>query len=184
MGLFSKILSHCTGKIVTNNEDHKTNYIFYKIVGASEKGVSYTLQCINTNAIFSAHIMDIVMDPTLLYALHPVQACYVGMKYADFLRNTEGSLSPHDKNKNKHQWVPSRYGQYYLTHQDRKGNIGFLNKETGEASLMPPRQIALSEVLINEFDAAQAFYIGLNAAFKTTLEKSLSNKRPFLFVVK
>jgi hypothetical protein len=54
---------------------------------------------------------------------------------------------------------------------------------------MDPRDIALSEELITEFDATQAFYIGLLAGLKINNiakqnEKYLEIKRPMLYLVK
>jgi hypothetical protein len=55
-----------------------------------------------------------------------------------------------------------------LTHalKNREGSICFVNISTNEKFIMDPRDIALTEQLIQEFDAAQAFYIGLFAGLK------------------
>jgi len=54
-------------------------------------------------------------------------------------------------------------------------NIAFINTKTNQDFLMDPRDIALSEELIQEFDAAQAFYIGLWAGLK--LNNTTNNKK-------
>ena len=45
-------------------------------------------------------------------------------------------------------------------------HVGFECRDNDEQFLMDPRDIALSRELIEEFDAAQAFYIGVWAGFK------------------
>ena len=50
---------------------------------------------------------------------------------------------------------------------------------------MDPRDIALTEELISEFDAAQAFYIGLTAGIKiNNPTKNLAPNKPYLQIVK
>lgn len=59
-----------------------------------------------------------------------------------------------------------RYGSYNLLYKDRRGFLGFECKDNDQQFLMDPRDIALSRELIEEFDAAQAFYIGVWAGLK------------------
>lgn len=65
----------------------------------------------------------------------------------------------------------------------------FVEIETNKEFLMDPRDIALSEKLIQEFDAVQAFYIGLFSGMKLN-DKTMSdiNEKkqlyPFLRIVK
>lgn len=145
--------------------DSKSSSIFYKIVD-SHNGI-YLLQCINTKATFQCKIVDIVFDKDILLGLHPVQACYIGLEYSRFLKKC--ASHPNDlKNtdKNNTTYPISRYGIYSIQYQNRKGQILFINRKTMEKVLMDPRDIALSEELIDEFDASEAFYIGLQAGLK------------------
>lgn len=140
----------------------KKDFIFYRIVGtfSSEE---YILQCINTNALFRSKTIDMVFDPDILHGLHPIQACYIGLRYSSQINQ------PNTKTigKNfKNEYLLSRYGKYRLVYENRSGELSFTDSETNTALLKDPRDIALSEELISEFDAAQAFYIGLTAGIK------------------
>lgn len=166
MGLLAEIFSNVFNKNPKNILDHKSRYIFYKIVDSIENE-EYTLQCINTNAVFRAKFPDIVFDVDILYGLHPIQACYIGIEYARFIKKIN---RPREITKiqtsNFKKYSISRYGNYNLCYQNRTGDLSFINVKTNKEFVMDPRDIALTEELISEFDAAQAFYIGLTAGIK------------------
>lgn len=183
MGLLAEIFSNIFSKNKTNIFDHKSHYIFYKIVDSFESK-EYALQCINTNAVFRAKLPDIVFDVDILYGLHPIQACYIGIEYAKFIKKIN---RPQDVTKiqtsNFKNYSMSRYGNYNLCYQNRAGDLSFINIKTNEEFVMDPRDIALTEELISEFDAAQAFYIGLTAGIKINNPTKIA-KRVQLQIVK
>ncbi len=81
-----------------------------------------------------------------------------------------------------------RYGKYKLCFQNREGKICFTEKKSNKNFTMDPRDIALSEELISEFDASQAFYIGLTAGLKmnSPIDKQSKQKTtntPYLRIV-
>jgi len=167
MGMLSGFLK----KRKNINNDSKSNFIFYRIVDTGRTEFEYTLQCIKTNAFFIATISDIISDSTFLLALHPTQACYLGIEYAKYINKNPTSGT----NKNaKAREIVCRYGTYIISYQDRNGMVCFCDQETNQQFFMDPRDIALSEDLIEYFDASQAFYIGLFAGKK--LQKSISDK--------
>ncbi len=166
MSLVAEILS---GFIHKNQRDLnvRANFIFYKIVDSFKENQTYLLQCINTKATFQSNINEIVFDTDILYGLHPIQACYVGIEYSKHIKNTFLSAEKQQKQKEKiGKLSVCRYGKYNLCSQNRDGKLCFVSKTNGECFTMDPRDIALSEELINEFDASQAFFIGLNAGLK------------------
>ncbi len=188
MNLFVEILTSFTKK--HHSKDDKANYIFYKIVDSDVTHENFVLQCINTKAIFRSKISEIVFDTDILYGLHPIQACYIGIEYSKYLKSL--NTTQLDKNQVKaklNKYSVHRYGSYILTFQNRTGEVGFVNHVTNDDFLMDPRDIALSEELIAEFDAAQAFYIGLLAGLKLNnpvkqLEIDKKYQKPHLVVVK
>ncbi|NNM60471.1 MAG: hypothetical protein HKM04_11765 [Legionellales bacterium] len=104
------------------------------------------------------------MDIDILYGLHPVQACFLGIAYTQDNETPTTVLSLDTeiaKKLNKYEY--SRYGQYQLTYQQQKRLIGFICKKTQKPFLMDARDIALSQELIGEFDAIEAFIIGQEA---------------------
>lgn len=167
------------------NPDDKRNYIFYKIVDATKEG--FVLQCINTKAIFRLNINEIVFDRDILHGLHPIQACYVGIEYSKYFKKMNAP-TPSKNNKVEEDFV-FRYGKYHLHYQNRNGELCFVCEKTDQKFIMDPRDIALSEELIAEFDAAQAFYIGLWAGLKLNnpmnkIKTPPESKKPHLWVVK
>jgi hypothetical protein len=189
MGLLAEIFLGLSRKNSNGITDKRSNYIFYKIVD-STSDEEYALQCINTSAIFQAKIIDIVFDIDILHRLHPIQACYIGIEYAKYLKKIDHpSALQNTQNQKLNKYSVYRYGSYSLCYQDRKGNLCFISQKTNEEFIMDPRDIALSEELIQEFDAAQAFYIGLLPGIKMLNlakdhSKSVEFKRLHLSVVK
>lgn len=188
MGLFTEIFT-LVRKNKNINSKKRSDYIFYKIVDSFEKG-EYALQCINTNAIFHSNISDIVFDLDILYGLHPIQACYIGIEYAKYIKNHKPLKNDTKVQSYKiNQYSVHRYGKYIISYQNRQGKINFCNTLTNQESLMDPRDIALSPELIDEFDSAQAFYIGLYAGFKINnpgnrIDKIQSTVKPILRIIK
>jgi len=143
--------------------------VLYKIVDVSiEKNVEYfKVQCNYKNALFHVTVQEIVSDLDILYALHPIQVCFIGIEYAKFIKTSiEYSKSPEKQSTQLNTRSISRYGSYNLLYKDRQGFVGFMCKDTQDEFLMDPRDIALSRELIAKFDCEQAFYIGVWAGFK------------------
>lgn len=159
-------------------------YVFYKIVDSAEEEYEYLLQCINTKAIFRAKMGDVISDIDLLHGLHPVQSCYVGIEYAKYLKSAH-CQQPIQSRKKTAPYLSNRYGNCQLLYEQRKGNIGFYDQRTDRTYLMDSRDVALSQELIQEFDAAQAFYIGVSAGMKlhNSAHRSLPPTRPQLRLV-
>lgn len=168
----------------------KKSYVFYKIIDSTyEKNEEYHLiQCINTQAVFSIEISELVFDKDILHHLHPIQACYIGIEYAKNKSNI-GSEKNQKKSSKKNNDV-KQYGRYKLVSQNRNGDINFIIKKTGEERSMDPRHIALSKELISEFDSQNAFQIGflagikLHNSIKISREENIKKKYNYLRVVK
>jgi hypothetical protein len=138
------------------------DFVFYRLVSYSVKNreATYKIQCINTNRIFYASLQELIFDESILGGLHPLQACYIGLKHAKQLAELKSY------NHSGHANCSNRYGAYSLVFQDRFGNAGFLDTVSRKQFLMAPSEIVLSESLISNFDAAQAFQIGVLAGLK------------------
>lgn len=171
--------------IKTKIIEKRSEYIFYKIVNFNEKISKYLIQYINTKATFHSSLNEIVSDTDVLYGMHPVQACYVGIEYVMNLKESNSACV--HTNKTIESFLYCRYGLLYLRYMDRKQNLFFENIETKEEFYMDPRDISLSEDIINEFDAIQAFHIGFLAGLKMCkpvpmLSKRESIKRMFTII--
>lgn len=162
MGLLAGIL----GNVSLKNKTYvnMSNYIFYKIVDSLPDSSIYCIQCINTSVIFRMDISTLLSEMHIVLGLHPIQACYIGIEYAKYLdsfKMNEASNLMYSMDLND-----NRYGRYQLQYLDRKGNVIFECNKTEKVISLNPTEIALSKALIQEFDAAQAFYIGLLSGLK------------------
>ncbi|MDF1678852.1 MAG: hypothetical protein P1U32_09185 [Legionellaceae bacterium] len=158
--IVSALISIITRKSFSANE-----FVLYKIVDSYPKGgVEYfKIQCINTKAVFDMKLQEIVFDLDILYGLHPVQGCYIGIEYATNMKELGG----HERPKTIfNKYSACRYGTNNLLYQNRNGLLGFECKRTGEQFVLDPRDIALSKECIEAFDAVQAFCIGVLAGIK------------------
>lgn len=182
-----KTLAGILSTFSRKNKDSRSQYIFFKIVDSSQDDEAFILQCINTGGTFHLTLPEIVFDSDILYGLHPTQACFIGIEYSRHIKNLNWSSSKQKREREKLKKHPAhRYGKYILSSQNRKGDIAFVDSKTNEAFLMDPRDVSLSKELIREFDASQAFYIGLLAGFKLNnlVKKDKTNQWPHLKLVK
>lgn len=167
MGLLSSMFNNIVQKKSNGTFGNRSKYIYYKIVDFDQITNTYKLQCINTRPLFQANLADIVFDLDILHGLHPIQACYIGIEYGKLVNNTSSKSTQNSSEKHAIvEYSSSRYGNYALCYQNRHGELGFIDHNTQETFLMSPSDIAFSEDLIRDFDAAQAFYIGLLTGLK------------------
>ena len=137
----------------------------YKIIDRNEtKNDVYIIQCVNSKSIFEACISEIVCDKDILYGLHPLQACFIGIEYAQFSKSNRHNLKNHAKSSAIKSQVIQ--GILRLKYQDRKGDICFINCKTNKEQVMNPKDIAFSDNIISHFDSEQSFFIGMCAGKK------------------
>jgi len=159
--------------------DKMKHCIFYKIVDCFTRNNMelYKLQCINTAGIFDASVHEIVADVDILYGLHPLQASYIGLEYAKHFKK--------DKNTFNH-YVDNRYGIYQIYAISRENKITFIDINKKKKYTMDPRDIVLTDEVIKQFDATQAFYIGFLAGLALencrAIEKKISSTAPLRLV--
>lgn len=169
---------------------NKNRHVFYKIVD-NIREQDFILQCINKESAFYASLSEIVFDRDILCALHPIQACYIGIEYSKRINGSSLLVSPriNQSEKQSHHFE-NRYGKYSIKFQDRDGMVCFINQFNDEELFMDARDIALSKEFIEEFDATQAFHIGILAGLKInnpSKNYSILNRNtsvPYLRVVK
>lgn len=145
----------------TSFDNVLSKYVSYKIVDF-RKG-KYIVQCVNTKSTFQTSISDIIFDLDILYSLHPLQSCYIGIEFAFYLKKNNLDVSKYQKRIKK---AHHDYGIYRIKYQDRKGDYCYVDLLSYEENVEDPREIAFSEIKISKFSAEEAFYIGLNAGLK------------------
>lgn len=163
MAIFNRVFLSLKRKFNFSVEDDISKYVFYKIVD-TDCECGYILQCINTKSHFNVSISDLVFDLDLLYRLHPVQACYIGLQYAFYIKKHEqtSKITTYKKNNSS----VFEYGVLKIQYQIRNGDICYINTTTLDEFIMSPREIAYEENLIDKFHAEHAFYIGFQAGLE------------------
>ena len=155
-------------------EPKKSDYILYKIVDI-ENNDCVTIQCINTSGIFYSKIVDVVCDTDILYGLHPIQSCFIGIQYINIIRGYNDNISQKNYQANQQDHILNRrYGRYQINSQDMSGNIGFVDILSKQYFVMDIDSIVQSNSLIEEFDSSQSFYIG--CSYGAHIQKSIHTK--------
>lgn len=175
MGLFAALF-HKTEFLQKNSVaiPKMQDFVFYKIIDYDENLYQCFLQCINTSQMFRASLVDIINDFDILYGLHPIQACFVGMEYAKYLRKKQ-NLSENKKISPKvSQCGQSRYGRYSILYYKKNGYFVLLCKESGRELTESAYNLAFSKEWMQDFDANEAFYIG-QEAYKILMNSTHSN---------
>lgn len=183
MGLLAEIFFHKNPNQCNNK---KLSHVFYKIIDSNQDG-NYTLHCINTSAIFHAKITEIIFDADILYRLHPIQACYIGIEYARYAQKNQSHLI--SNNHTMKSYLINEDDNYTLRYQNRSQEICFVNNKTNIEYTLDPRDIAISREFIGKFNPDQAFYVGLLAGLKLNAiskkyQKNLEIRYPYLRLVK
>lgn len=190
MGFLTDIVLSFVNRDQYSKDRKKSNYILYRIIDYVPKREEYILQCINKKAVFYSKLAEIISDIDILYGLHPIQACYIGIRCSEYLRKTKTNILAKNSVRNSREYEVCRYGRYFICSEDRKRNIYFTDHDTHEKFLMDPCDISVIKNLIQEFDATHAFHIGLLAGYKLNKkyyiheEKYKNTKLKHLSIVK
>lgn len=151
---------------------HDQDVLLFKIINVNKRSI-YTLKCVNTNSIFQADIAKITSDLDILYGLHPLQACFIGIEYAKYIKQ---NITDEKFSFNKVRPMNTDHSKWKIQYQNREGDICYTDTCSNKQFSMCPKKIVASEKIIRDFDPAQAFYIGICAGFKInnyhTLNKS------------
>jgi hypothetical protein len=186
-GLYLPLVNFLCKTSLKSKKD-KSDFIVYKIVDSYflSQEERLVLQCINTKAQFNYSLKELVFDVNVLYSLHPIQSCYVGIEFAKLLK-LRNQLNQSDKFEPlKILSQERRYGNKNLQHRTRDGQLGFRCLKSGEVFEMDPKEIATTPELIQEFDAQHAFCIGYFAGlrFYSAGNYIRENHRPYIRLVK
>jgi hypothetical protein len=131
--------------------------VAYKIKRCG-KTHEFIVRCLQSKTVFCRTLPELALDLTLIYQLSPTQSCSLGLECGEYL-NDITPTNPSDATE-------ISPGIFVIQYQDREGNICYLNRITQQISTMKPEKLAFSSRLITQFNAAQAFYIGLSVGIK------------------
>ncbi len=160
------LLSNFFYKNEVDTTEKMKDFIFYKIIDFDKRSNQYYLQCTNTSQVFRSSLIEIITDQDLLYSLHPWQACFIGIEYTKFLKQSKDNclLSNKDSIQKQKLCTQSRYGNYCISYYKKDGYFSVFCKESAEEFIESAYKLAFSKELLQEFDAIDAFYIGQEAA--------------------
>jgi hypothetical protein len=149
-------------KLLLNKNPKKYDYILYRLISYKNKTLEF--QYINSRNTFLLELEDVIFRQDILYCLNPLQSCFIGVEFAKYYTLNDKNVNRRNKNK-QYSFLVHRYGKYKICYQDtRSKEICFIDKDNTEI-FMDPVNIAMKNELIEEFDAAQSFYIGFQAGY-------------------
>lgn len=151
-------------KLFSGVSTRKSDYFIYRISNYDNFIIKF--QCINSRVEFSLHLESIIRRKDVLYRLNPLNSCFLGLEYEKYSQLNNIKKSDEIITKTEYDFLLYRYGKYKMQGKNnRTGNIIFINQENNEEMSMSPIEIVKTNELIKEFDAAQAFAIGVEAAY-------------------
>lgn len=125
----------------------------YKII--DEEDGKYVVQCSSLRAVMKLSLDNIVSDLVLILGFSPEQACFLGVKAAQFL---EGKTPLTIASMAKITQKSSR--KYKIASELRGKKICFIDEITFQEHIMCPLIISTSPDLIENFSPGHSFYIG------------------------
>ncbi len=159
---FSDLFSRSLKKINSDNNQ----FSLYRIVDSYtiDFQENYKVQCAFTKIILDLNLDEIVFDFDILHGLHPIQSCFVGMEYSKIL--DKKSLFYNQQKHVTESYKIAQYCTYYLVAQNRNGALTIEHRNSKQQFVYDAIDVALSRELIGEFNAADAFQIGVLAGLK------------------
>ena len=121
VGTLQKILRY----FLQDNENH----IFYRIVDNDQNEWRYKIQCMRTRNILTLSLLDTISDRDIIYGLHPIQACFIGIELSLYLKLNPGNPSMKNVVQIRNYSI-SRYGRYRIYSENRDGTVSFIDKNT------------------------------------------------------
>lgn len=111
-----------------------------------------------SRAVFKRSLMDVSLDPAFINALDVRQACYVGLKVAEWLQYQSSPLTTQQEKQASHAKV-SKVAQYVTF--DRQGHIVYVDPDTECLMSHPAMDVAKDDSLLQKFSPDIAYAIGL-----------------------
>jgi hypothetical protein len=184
-----KMIGHIidTFKSSINTSAHP---IHYRISGIDQDNQTVMLHVIHKRIFIKLTFSEIISNTEVIEGLSSQNACWIGVYYGMALRRAldrKGSL----KNIKKPTCLlKHEYGSYKILCENRDGTIGCLHLKSRKELTIDPISIAKDELLIKQFDATQACYVGILAGIAIEKKQNhalLATKQfgaPYLRLVK
>lgn len=121
-----------------------------------------TFLCYGTRAFFKKNLIEAIFDDKLIAGLWPEQACFLGILFGEqTLKNN--FYYNYEKYKKKHTKTSGHFHSLINNEVvfDRKGQLIYTDKTTGQVRVDDPILVASKKELINQFTPSVACSIGV-----------------------
>jgi len=139
---------------------------------------SVIIRLCGTDTIIKLNYHNLISDESILSGLTPEQTCMIGGYFGrHFIAHKENQT--HSTLRNFSFLLQKNQGSYYITHLNRDGKIGYINKYTRKEFVEEPITIVNHRHIVSNFDPTQACYIGILAGMniEKTMRSSCTTKR-------
>lgn len=160
----------------------KEKKIFFKIIHIDQNYIELHVKG-KTTSIKEKKVVDVIYEHHIISGLSSRDASMVGVYYGYNLKK----IGSKNRSINYPLLCINNEGRYRLTHEDRDGNIGYMDTKTNEIFLKSPIYLANNVTIIDQFDPTQACYIGILAGYRsyrleeTSLKSTYNNNVVSLF---
>lgn len=131
----------------------------YAIIGFDVETSVLTFLTYGSRGIFKRTLMDVSLDSSLVSDLDVTQACYLGLKMAEFLQYRNEPMT-------SKQEVQAGRSPKGVTHQvsfDRHGHVIYVDPESDIMISQSALLIAKNDMLLRKFSPQVGYAIGLYA---------------------
>jgi hypothetical protein len=131
----------------------------YAIIGFDDETSELTFLTYGSRGTFKRTLMDVSLDTSLVSDLDVTQACYLGLKMAEFLQYKNEPMTPK-------QEVQARRVPQGVAHQvsfDRHGHVIYVDPESDIMVSQSALLIAKNDTLLRKFSPDMGYAIGLYA---------------------
>lgn len=120
-------------------------------------------------------MIDVIYEHHIISGLSSRDACTLGVYYGYNMKK----MGSEHRSINYPLLCINNEGRYRLTHEDRDGNIGYIDTKTNENFLNSSIYLANNANIIDQFDPTQACYIGILAGYRSYRLEETSNKSTY-----
>lgn len=160
MGIFKRIYEF----FFVAKECNKKEFLLNFRIDQCENGI-VKFQMINTRQIFTVKLHEVIENIDYILGLHPSESCFLGVEF----QNANFELSNQHFERIDYISKLYRYGslKYLSMNPDISGQkVRYKSLEENKIFFKCPIKLAKDQNLIDKFDPAQAFIIGIEAAKK------------------
>jgi len=148
------------------------SYVLEEVNMARQEAV---VRCSGTRTIMKFTLEALVGDMIIIQGMSPAHACLLGGCYGRILRAAMEGREVIKRVKKLDFLLSNRTGRYRIVFQNRRGEVGYIDKKSRQEFVEHPLTIVNNKHIISEFDSSEACYIGILAG--STVEKAIGSEK-------